>query len=188
MALTRRALPGYGGLGARRAPKYSTVDADGTPVEHYEVVEKLAYASVVPGLTTPVLAYNGVFPGPTISVLPQGDFDVHLTVSDAMFARDGSLAYDDNSHSGRLRRPHGPRAAPPHAGGHRRRAAARAVTRRRFRDGRFPRGGHPEVRHFDGGHHDDGHGDDGHPAGGAHAGPPGLTASGRVREPLAFGP
>lgn len=33
-------------------------------------------------------------------LLPQGKFDVALTVSDAMFAEDGSLGYDDNSHSG----------------------------------------------------------------------------------------
>ncbi len=33
-------------------------------------------------------------------LLPQGTYDVPLTISDAMFAADGSLAYDDNSHSG----------------------------------------------------------------------------------------
>ena len=33
-------------------------------------------------------------------LLPQGVYDVPLTVSDAMFAADGSLAYDDNSQSG----------------------------------------------------------------------------------------
>ncbi|MEF3119977.1 multicopper oxidase family protein [Kocuria flava] len=33
-------------------------------------------------------------------LLPQGRYDVALTVSDAMFAEDGSLGYDDNSHSG----------------------------------------------------------------------------------------
>jgi FtsP/CotA-like multicopper oxidase with cupredoxin domain len=33
-------------------------------------------------------------------LLPQGEFDVPLTVVDAMFAADGSLAYDDNSQSG----------------------------------------------------------------------------------------
>lgn len=32
--------------------------------------------------------------------LPQGRYDVPLTVSDAMFARDGSLAYMDRDHSG----------------------------------------------------------------------------------------
>lgn len=32
--------------------------------------------------------------------LPQGEFDVPLMVSDAMFASDGRLAYDDNTHSG----------------------------------------------------------------------------------------
>jgi FtsP/CotA-like multicopper oxidase with cupredoxin domain len=33
-------------------------------------------------------------------LLPQGGYDVPLTISDAMFAANGSLAYDDNSHSG----------------------------------------------------------------------------------------
>lgn len=33
-------------------------------------------------------------------LLPQGEFDVALTLSDAMFAEDGSLGYDDDSHSG----------------------------------------------------------------------------------------
>ncbi|NJC22741.1 FtsP/CotA-like multicopper oxidase with cupredoxin domain [Arthrobacter pigmenti] len=33
-------------------------------------------------------------------LLPQGQFDVALTLSDAMFAADGSLGYDDDSHSG----------------------------------------------------------------------------------------
>ena len=32
--------------------------------------------------------------------LPQGQFDVPLTISDAMFAADGSLSYNDDSHSG----------------------------------------------------------------------------------------
>ncbi|EYR62859.1 bilirubin oxidase [Actinotalea ferrariae CF5-4] len=32
--------------------------------------------------------------------LPQGEFDVPLLLSDAMFAADGSLAYDDDDHSG----------------------------------------------------------------------------------------
>jgi FtsP/CotA-like multicopper oxidase with cupredoxin domain len=34
------------------------------------------------------------------SLLPQGHYDVPVTVSDAMFAANGSLAYNDNSHSG----------------------------------------------------------------------------------------
>jgi spore coat protein A len=33
-------------------------------------------------------------------LLPTGDFDIPLLVNDAMFAADGSLAFDDNSHSG----------------------------------------------------------------------------------------
>ena len=34
------------------------------------------------------------------TLLPTGEFDVPLVVNDAMFAADGSLAWDDNSHSG----------------------------------------------------------------------------------------
>jgi len=34
------------------------------------------------------------------ALLPQGEFDVPVTVSDAMFAADGQLTYDDDSHSG----------------------------------------------------------------------------------------
>ena len=33
-------------------------------------------------------------------LLPQGDFDVPLIISDAMFAANGALAYDDRDHSG----------------------------------------------------------------------------------------
>jgi FtsP/CotA-like multicopper oxidase with cupredoxin domain len=35
-----------------------------------------------------------------LDLLPQGEYDVPLTVVDATFAADGSLAYDDNSESG----------------------------------------------------------------------------------------
>ncbi|GER24255.1 spore coat protein A [Zafaria cholistanensis] len=177
-----------------------TIDPeDGKPVQRYTVTQRVGTANILPRLATPVLGYNGIFPGPTISVdqgtkvvlrvrnqlpaahpqyghvlgtsthlhgaaslpqydgyandvsnpgfykdyhyensqnartiwyhdhavhhtslnaysgllaqyhlhdplerelLPQGEFDVALTVSDAMFARDGSLGYDDNDHSG----------------------------------------------------------------------------------------
>ncbi len=181
-----------------RASK-TTVDADGHTRHHYRIQQKLSSANIVPGLSTPILGYNGTFPGPTIkvnqgdrislmmdnvlpllhpqwgyrldtsthlhgsaslpqfdgyandltglgyckdyeypnfqpartlwyhdhavhntaqsvysglaghyhlhdeveqSLLPQGQFDVPLTVSDAMFAANGSLGYDDNTHSG----------------------------------------------------------------------------------------
>ncbi len=176
-----------------------TDPSDGAPVNYYTVVEKAATARILPRLGTPILGYNGIFPGPTISldqgtkavlrvrnrlpsehaldghglststhlhgsaslpqydgyasditvpgfykdyyfpnfqpartlwyhdhgvhftalnaysglaaqyhlhdpvereILPQGRYDVALTVSDAMFAEDGSLGYDDNNHSG----------------------------------------------------------------------------------------
>ncbi|RDV08082.1 multicopper oxidase family protein [Arthrobacter sp. RT-1] len=181
------------------APTRTTVDPDGHKRHHYRIEQKLGSANIVPGLSTPILGYNGTFPGPTIkvnqgeritlmmdnilplfhpqwgyrldtsthlhgsaslpqfdgyandltglgfckdyeypnfqpartlwyhdhavhntaqsvysglagqyhmhddverSLLPQGKFDVPLTVSDAMFAADGQLAYDDNTHSG----------------------------------------------------------------------------------------
>lgn len=176
-----------------------TDPVDGLPVNYYRLTQKAAVASILPRLGTPILGYNGLFPGPTISldqgtkavlrirnqlpaehaldghalststhlhgsaskpqfdgyasdithpgfykdyhypnfqpartlwyhdhgvhftalnaysglaaqyhlhdpverqVLPQGNFDVALTISDAMFAADGSLGFDDNSHSG----------------------------------------------------------------------------------------
>jgi FtsP/CotA-like multicopper oxidase with cupredoxin domain len=180
-------------------PSKTTVDADGHSRHHYRIEQKLSSASIVPGLSTPILGYNGTFPGPTIKVnqgdrislmmdnvlpllhpqwgyrldtsthlhgsaslpqfdgyandltglgfckdyeypnfqpartlwyhdhavhntaqsvysglaghyhlhdevernlLPQGKFDVPLTISDAMFAANGSLGYNDNTHSG----------------------------------------------------------------------------------------
>ena len=176
-----------------------TRDPDGAPRAWYRLTQRQADAQILPGLTTPIWGYDGIFPGPTIRVeqgtrvrlrvrnelpvthpdwgtpmntsvhlhgsaskpqydgyasditrpggykdydypntqsartlwyhdhgvhytaqnvyagmaaqyhlhspleeelLPQGDFDVPLVVSDAMFARDGRLAYDDRSTSG----------------------------------------------------------------------------------------
>lgn len=182
------------------APYSVTADADGSNrTEHYSVTQKAAMAQILPTMATPILAYNGIFPGPTIEVergtkttltihnqlpathptsghvlststhlhgsaslpqydgyasdvtlpgfrkqysypnfqpartlwyhdhgvhftaqnaysglaaqyrihdpqerglLPQGEFDVGLTISDAMFASNGAMGYDDNSHSG----------------------------------------------------------------------------------------
>lgn len=182
------------------APDQTGVDpTDGAPINYYTVTEKAATAAILPRLMTPILGYNGIFPGPTISVdqgtkavlrvrnqlppthpfdghplttsthlhgsaslpqfdgyasdvtspgfrkdyhypnfqpartlwyhdhgvhftaqnaysglaaqyhlhdpmerslLPQGRFDVALTISDAMFAANGALGYDDNTHSG----------------------------------------------------------------------------------------
>jgi spore coat protein A len=179
---------------------YSTGrDADGQPFAKYSLTQKLGKANFVPGLSTTLAGYNGVFPGPTIRVpqgtrsevrisnrlpakslldaapfntvthlhgsaslpqydgyandrtapgnvkdyhypnwqtgrtlwyhdhnhlytaqgvysglaafyaltdryeqaqLPQGEFDVPVMVSDAMFNADGSLGYNDNGHAG----------------------------------------------------------------------------------------
>ena len=56
--------------------------------------------------TTAQNAYSGLFAQYHIhdpaerDLLPQGHYDVPLTVTDAMFAANGALAYDDNSTSG----------------------------------------------------------------------------------------
>ena len=173
--------------------------ADGAKVENYVVTQMAGTAKILPRLSTPILGYNGIFPGPTIEVergtkttltvknklpathpthghvlatsthlhgsaslpqydgyasdvtmpgfqkkyyfpnfqpartlwyhdhgvhytaqnaysglaaqyrihdpqerglLPQGEFDVGLTITDAMFAANGAMGYDDNTHSG----------------------------------------------------------------------------------------
>ncbi|MBT2523742.1 multicopper oxidase family protein [Arthrobacter sp. ISL-28] len=180
-------------------PKSTTLGADGQKTHLYQIEQTVGMASIVPGLSTPILGFNGLFPGPTIkvnqgeritlemdnllplfhpqwgyrldtsthlhgsaslpqfdgyandltgrglckdyeypnfqpartlwyhdhavhrtaqsvysglagqyhihdaverSLLPQGQFDVPLTISDAMFSRNGSLGYNDNTHSG----------------------------------------------------------------------------------------
>ena len=56
--------------------------------------------------TTAQNAYSGLaaqyhlIDGTERALLPQGVYDVPVTITDAMFAANGSLAYDDNSHSG----------------------------------------------------------------------------------------
>ena len=182
------------------APTSTGIDpADGAPVNYYTLTERASSAAILPSLSTPILGYNGIFPGPTISLdqgtkavvrvrnqlppthpldghilstsvhlhgsaslpqfdgyasdvtntgfykdyyypnfqpartlwyhdhgvhytalnvysglagqyhmhdpveralLPQGRFDVDLSISDAMFAANGSLGYDDHTHSG----------------------------------------------------------------------------------------
>lgn len=177
----------------------TTVGADGVKTRHYTMTQRLSSAKILSRLTTPILGYNGIFPGPTIRIdkgtraivrvrnqlpakhptlgyalptsthlhgsaslpqydgyandltlpgfykdyhfpnfqparslwyhdhavhftaqnvysglagqylisdpvekglLPQGSFDVPLTISDAMFAANGALGYDDREHSG----------------------------------------------------------------------------------------
>ena len=58
-----------------------TIDpVDGKPIKYYTVTEQAASAQILPkaGLLTPILGYNGIFPGPTIDVY-QGT-KVELTV------------------------------------------------------------------------------------------------------------
>lgn len=78
-----------------------TVDpADGKTVRHYTVVEKAASAQILPkaGLLTPILGYNGIFPGPTIDVY-QGT-KVELTVVNQLPARHalGGHSLDTSTH------------------------------------------------------------------------------------------
>ncbi|MBO1269898.1 multicopper oxidase family protein [Arthrobacter cavernae] len=42
--------------------------ADGAPVNHYLITERVGVENFLPDLPTPVLGYNGIFPGPTISL------------------------------------------------------------------------------------------------------------------------
>ncbi|MDQ0822154.1 FtsP/CotA-like multicopper oxidase with cupredoxin domain [Arthrobacter sp. V4I6] len=177
----------------------TTVDAEGVTTRHYTLTQRLGTAQILPRLSTPILGYNGIFPGPTFRIdkgtpavvhmrnqlpakhpalgyalptsthlhgsaslpqfdgyandltlpgfykdyqypnhqpartlwyhdhaahftaqnvysglagqylisdpvekglLPQGNLDIPLTISDAMFAASGALGYDDREHSG----------------------------------------------------------------------------------------
>ena len=49
-------------------PKSTTVDPDGHKRHLYQIEQRAALANIVPGLSTPILGYNGTFPGPTIKV------------------------------------------------------------------------------------------------------------------------
>jgi FtsP/CotA-like multicopper oxidase with cupredoxin domain len=50
-------------------PTRTAIDpVDGKPVNYYTVTEVAAQTSILPRLKTPILGYNGIFPGPTISV------------------------------------------------------------------------------------------------------------------------
>lgn len=51
-------------------PSEQGVDAQG-PYQRYRLTQKLGQANILPGLTTTIAGYNGIFPGPTIKV-PQG--------------------------------------------------------------------------------------------------------------------
>jgi len=50
-------------------PMATSIDrTDGATIQHYTVTAKPALQEIVPGLKTQILGYNGVFPGPTISI------------------------------------------------------------------------------------------------------------------------
>ena len=46
----------------------TTVGADGVTTRHYTLTQRLASARILSRLTTPILGYNGIFPGPTIRI------------------------------------------------------------------------------------------------------------------------
>ncbi len=50
------------------SPIRTHVDTDGVPTQQHTVFARAGPAGIVPGLTTPVIGYNGLLPGPTISV------------------------------------------------------------------------------------------------------------------------
>lgn len=46
-------------------PVLQPVRTDGI-TDHYEIIQKVAQADILPGLKTPIWGYNGIFPGPTV--------------------------------------------------------------------------------------------------------------------------
>ena len=50
-------------------PYRSVRDRDGVWTDHFEVIERRSLLVVAPGVVTPVFAYNGIAPGPTIKVM-----------------------------------------------------------------------------------------------------------------------
>lgn len=99
--------------GSESAPQYDGYAADITPPGFYkdyhfpntQPARTLWYhdhgqhwtaQNVYAGLAAQYILHDPV----ERALLPQGRFDVPLTVSDAMFNADGSLAFDDRTHSG----------------------------------------------------------------------------------------
>ena len=99
--------------GSASLPEYDGYANDVTPVNYYK---DYLYPNYQPARTlwyhdhgvhfTAQQAYGGlaalyVLHDPIEREhLPQGEFDIPLMINDAMFNADGSLGYDDNSHSG----------------------------------------------------------------------------------------
>ncbi|GAA1770043.1 multicopper oxidase family protein [Kocuria aegyptia] len=83
-----------------KADAESIDPADGKKVLHYTVTEEAASAQILPkaGLLTPILGYNGIFPGPTIDVY-QGT-KVELTVVNNLPLRHalGGHSLDTSTH------------------------------------------------------------------------------------------
>jgi spore coat protein A len=99
--------------GSGSLPQYDGYASDVTPPGFYKDYH---YPNFQPARTlwyhdhgvhhTAQNAYGGLFAQyhlhdkAELALLPQGEFDVPLVVVDAMFDNGGSLAYDDNTHSG----------------------------------------------------------------------------------------
>lgn len=50
-------------------PMKTTIDPlDGATIQHYTVTAQPAFQEIAPGFKTPILGYNGIFPGPTLSI------------------------------------------------------------------------------------------------------------------------
>ncbi|SDI89090.1 Multicopper oxidase [Arthrobacter subterraneus] len=50
------------------APERTVLDSAGRRLSYYRIRQTPGLASILPHFTTPVLGYNGIIPGPTISV------------------------------------------------------------------------------------------------------------------------
>jgi spore coat protein A, manganese oxidase len=99
--------------GSASLPQYDGYASDVTPPGFYKDYH---YPNFQPARTlwyhdhgvhhTAQNAYSGLFAQyhmhdrAEMALLPQGEFDVPLTVVDVMFGADGKLAYDDDTHSG----------------------------------------------------------------------------------------
>lgn len=82
-------------MGAYKTYEYPNYQGAKTLWYHDHAVHRTAQ-NVYSGLAAQCHLHDGYERGQ----LPQGEFDVPLSISDAMFAADGTLAYDDDDHSG----------------------------------------------------------------------------------------
>jgi spore coat protein A, manganese oxidase len=70
----------------------SLTDPSTTPYDSYNIVQKRGKAEIIPGYTTPIWGYNGLFPGPTIKarhgrILVGADHGITVHYADALACR-----------------------------------------------------------------------------------------------------